>query len=251
MNELLERSISFCKRNGSTILTFGATVGVIATGVTTAKAVPKALKKLDEIKQDKGEELTLIDEAKVIIPYYILPVSIGFGTIMCIFGVNAINKKIQANMSSMYLLLHEQFSKYRHQVIDIYGEEADQKIRDQIVRLNGEFHIIDVDYPDQKMMFRDHFSNRYFEMYERELMDAEYHMNRNFVLRGEASLNEFYEFLGLEPTDYGETHGWTVENADYYWIDFVHEPVKRRDGSVYYEVYSYQKPEEDWCWSEK
>jgi hypothetical protein len=32
---------------------------------------------------------------------------------------------------------------------------------------------------------------------------AEYHLNRNYILRGEAVINELYEFLGLEPTDWG------------------------------------------------
>ena len=34
-------------------------------------------------------------------------------------------------------------------------------------------------------------------------------------------LNEFYKFLGLETTDYGDTVGWDV-CSEIYWIDFSH-----------------------------
>ncbi len=60
-------------------------------------------------------------------------------------------------------------------------------------------------------------------------MDAEYHLNRNFVLRGVASLNEFYAFLGLPETRYGDEVGWTVADG-YSWIDFEHRLVSRDDG---------------------
>ena len=50
---------------------------------------------------------------------------------------------------------------------------------------------------------------------------AEYNLNRNYILRGCASLNEFYEFLGLEPKDYGDVLGWTVYE-EIFWIDFNH-----------------------------
>ena len=67
--------------------------------------------------------------------------------------------------------------------------------------------------------------------YEREIIDAEYHLNRNFVLRGYAPLNEFYEFLGLPKTEYGEMVGWTISDG-YYWIDFEHRLISRDDGGA-------------------
>ena len=59
-------------------------------------------------------------------------------------------------------------------------------------------------------------------------------MNRNLSLRGEVSLNEFYEFLGLTPIDGGDDIGW---NMDYMmtgcgalWLDFENEYTKIEDG---------------------
>ena len=92
-------------------------------------------------------------------------------------------------------------------------------IRTHMVRNHANFHSLDDPGPDQKMLFYEEYSERYFERYEREIMDAEYHLNRNFVLCGYASLNDFYEFLGLEPTELGEEVGWTTDDG-IQWVDF-------------------------------
>ena len=60
-------------------------------------------------------------------------------------------------------------------------------------------------------------------------------VNRNFVMRGYASLNEFYEFLGLPQTDYGESVGWSIDDG-YCWIDFEHRLISRDDGGT--DIYS-------------
>ena len=68
-------------------------------------------------------------------------------------------------------------------------------------------------------MFYDEYGDRFFETTLEQVISAEYHLNRNFILRGYTTLNELYDFLGLEPTDYGDTVGWAVED-ELYWIDF-------------------------------
>ena len=74
------------------------------------------------------------------------------------------------------------------------------------------YHQIGLDTPDEKVIFYDEISGESITCYEREIMDAEYHLNRNFVMRGYASLNEFYEFLGLPQTERGEELGWTMSD---------------------------------------
>ena len=53
-----------------------------------------------------------------------------------------------------------------------------------------------------------------------QVLLAEYHVNRNMALGALILLNDFYEFLGLERTEYGGEVGWYV-NDDYIWIDFI------------------------------
>ena len=58
MNKMLFKSKMFLKSNSSTILTCIGGVGVVATVVTAVKATPKALIRIEEAKEEKGEELT-------------------------------------------------------------------------------------------------------------------------------------------------------------------------------------------------
>ena len=58
MNKLVCKTKWFLKRNGSTILTIGGAAGVIATAVVAVKETPKALYLLEQVREEKGEELT-------------------------------------------------------------------------------------------------------------------------------------------------------------------------------------------------
>ena len=88
------------------------------------------------------------------------------------------------------------------------------------------------------VLFYDAWSERYFESTIEQVITAEYHINRNFVLRGYTVLNELYDFLGLEPTDYGSKLGWAVED-DILWLDFNHRKTLLDDGL---EVYIIETP---------
>ena len=57
MNNLLSKSQTFLKRNSSTILTCVGAVGVVATTVTAVRATPKAMRLIEQGKEEKGAEL--------------------------------------------------------------------------------------------------------------------------------------------------------------------------------------------------
>lgn len=79
------------------------------------------------------------------------------------------------------------------------------------------------------------------------MTDAFYHMNRDFVLNGEVSLNDFYSFLpGLDFTPEGDMLGWCAEYLgnewEYYWIDFNYTRQTTDDGLEVYYVTAFQEP---------
>ncbi|MCD8119697.1 MAG: DUF6353 family protein [Lachnospiraceae bacterium] len=219
------------KRNSSTILTCIGAVGVVATAVSTALVTPKVTQKLSKTKKEKRRKLTKTETFLIAAPNYIPAVAIGAGTILCIFAANTLNQKHQAGLTSAYALLNESYKDYRKTLIDLHGEEIDEEVRQAMLRECCDYHQLHVDSPDNKAIFLEPISGETIEAYEREIMDAEYHMNRNYILRGYASLNEFYEFLGLPKTDYGDELGWCcMDEID--WIDFEHHEVSRDDGGT-------------------
>ena len=223
------------RRNSSTILTCIGAVGVVVTAVMAVRATPKALKLLEEATDEKGEELTTLEVIKTAAPVYIPPVIVGASTLACLFGANVLSQKSQASLASAYALLDNYHKEYRKTLIKLHGEEADIEVRNEMARTYCGYHHIGIDVPDGKFMFYDEISGDTITAYEREIMDAEYHLNRNFTMRGYATYNEFRHFLGLPPTDYGEEIGWAVCDG-YTWIDFEHRLITQDDGGP--DIYS-------------
>lgn len=242
MSNFMNASIRFIKKNSSTILTVVATVGVVATSVTTAKSALKAADILESKKEKKGEELTKTEKIKAMAPSFIFPVAIGASTIACIVGANILNKRQQAALVSAYAMIDNSYRLYQNKVKELYGEETHNNVIDSIAKEDvKDVHIInapgvistyhqELDEEDMSdpRLFYDAFSERYFETTFEKVLLAEYHLNRNYILRGCAALNEFYEFLGLEPKDYGDVLGWTVYE-EIFWIDFNHRKMNIGD----------------------
>lgn len=251
MEGLLNHAQRFVKRNSSTILTCAGGVGVVATSVMAVKATPKAMKLLEEAKKEKGDELTKMETVKVVGPTYIPTIITGTATLACIFGANVLNKRQQAALMSAYALLDTKYKEYKSKVKEIYGEEAHQEIVNKImiekaedVYVHSECLCASCDLSTEEndgepKLFYDEHSNRYFEATIEQVIQAEYHLNRNFTLRGYVYLNEFYEFLGVETTDYGSVLGWAVNDDEIYWVDFNHRKVIMDDGL---EVYIIETP---------
>lgn len=229
LRKAINKTELFLRKNASTILTCIGAVGVIATTVTAVKATPKAMELVEAAKDEKGEDLTKLETVIAATPAYIPSAVMGVATIGCIFSANVLNKQKQASITSAYALLDNYHKRYRGKLIELHGKEADIEIRDAMAREHYDFHQLHLDVPDEKVIFYDEISGESIVCYEREIMDAEYHLNRNFTMRGYASLNEFYEFLGMPQTDYGEEMGWSMTSG-FTWIDFEHRLFSRDDG---------------------
>lgn len=228
---------NFWHRNASTILTCLGGVGVAVTAYTAIKATPKATKLIEEAEKEKGEELTTVESIRVAGKVYIPTVITGVATVACIFGANALNKRQQAALMSAYALLDTSYKEYVYHVKDIYGEDAHREIMEAIaaekaenVGIHAPGYVSNNDlYLDDQCgemrLFYEEYGQRFFEATLEQVISAEYHLNRNYTLRGYTVLNELYDFLGLEPTEYGSELGWANYDDGMAWIDFNHREI--------------------------
>lgn len=143
-----------------TVLTCAAAAGVVGTAVLTAKATPKALDLLHRAEEEKQEELTLVEKIKVTAPAYIPAILAGASTIICIFGANGLNKKQQASLASAYALLDRSYREYVEKTKEMYGEESDAYVRQEIVKDHNEE--LEFDIPEDEQLFFDFNSYQYF-----------------------------------------------------------------------------------------
>lgn len=224
---------TFLKKHSSTILTCLGGVGVVVTVVTAVKATPKALVVLEEVKEEKGTDLTIMEKVRVAGPVYIPTVLFGVGTLACIFGATILNHRKQASLIGAYTLLDTTFSEYKDKVLELYGNEADREVKNEIAK--DHYEIANVKSPsDDKQLFYDEFSQRYFEATLEEVLRAEYALNRMISVEYGVYLNDFYDLLGIDEVDYGNYLGWMdcqlVEDTWYSWLDFIHTKVVMDDG---------------------
>lgn len=232
MNNLLLCTKSFLSRNASTILTCVGGVGVVATSIMAVKATPKATRLLEEAKEEKGENLTKFEVVKTAAPVYIPAIVTGVATIACIFGANALNQRKQASLMSAYALLDSSYKNFKMKVEELYGEGAIAEVRKEIVK--DQYEREDVSVEDDKLLFYDEFSERYFNATMADVLRAEYEINKKISLWGGAFLNEFYEWLDIPPVDYGTVLGWSTGSlmGETWgnWLDFDHKKVVMDDG---------------------
>lgn len=242
----------FCRRHGSTVLSVAGGVGVVLTAITAVKATPKALESLEEAKKEKNDELTTIEKIKIAGPKYIPTILIGTGTIACIFGANITNKRHQAALVSAYTLIDSSFKEYKQKLKELYGEETHNKIVDAIAvekvdrdwGVSGSYFGESCDLANEEacgdpVLFYEENSGRYFESTIEQVLNAMYHINRNYTLRGYVYLNEYFEFLGLEGNDYGSVMGWAPTDEGEYWLEYNCRKTVLDDGL---EVYILETP---------
>ena len=143
-----------------------------------------------------------------------------------------LNKRQQASLISAYTLLDNSYREYREKVNELYGEDADREVQNEIVKDKyDEYEIADL---NGKQLYYDMFSERYFEATPEQVLSAEYEINKKISTWGGAELNEFYIALDIPPVDYGNYLGWSVgtlmDMSWESWLDFDKEKVVMDDG---------------------
>lgn len=228
-------------KNASTILTCLAAGGLVATAVLTAQAAVSAKDACEQAKADKdGEDLTTLEAVTIAAKEYLPAVAVGAGTMICLFSANALSRRQQAALTSAYAALEGAYRGYREKVKQIMGPGTDHMVERAMEQEKQEFEDGDKPPWDAIQTFylqyylKDDKVPMFFESTMEQVLQAEYELNRSFVLGMSATLNEFLELLGLDLTPEGETIGWDQYIGEahygYRWIDFEHRHFKTDDG---------------------
>lgn len=221
----------FLRKHSSTILTVAGAGGVVATSVLAVKATPKALGLLEEAKNEKGDDLTPIEVVKAAWKPYIPAVIVGTSTIVCIFGINYLSTKNQASLMSAYALLDSSYKEYRNKVNELYGEEADLNVKQEITRSKIRE---DMEPDETEEWFFDFQSVQFFKSTMDKVLRAESEFLERLHERGYACLNEYYDLLGIPNILEGYQLGWCdMEAIDPYGceeLEFSYNKVIRDDG---------------------
>ena len=251
--KLTKTCAKFLRRHGGTILAVLASAGVVATAVETSKATIKAQKLIEmntvlpNREDDSEPAYTPVQKVKDCWKFYLPAAILGGGTIACILGSNALNKKQIASLTAAYMALGKTYQEYRRMTVDRYGADVDKDILADVHTSKEDFVKMT---SEEKLLCYDPLSKRYFHATEAELLTAFYEANHDFVVNGYIALNDFYGYLGLDFIPELDGQGWSVdymcEMWDNTWIHFSYAKQHTDDGLEVYYVTAFEEPIEDY-----
>lgn len=238
----------FCKENKGLLLTIG---GCVAMVMTTGLSIRAGMKIADILKDEESDTKT---KRKEIVKESVIP-AVGLVTAVSLVGMgSASDRRLISELVDKCMVSGLVFSNYRQEVIKRYGKEVDADILNTVCG-NPEYHCLDnSDIPDVMSRWLIDFGIEELPLYEikayeRDIIHAEYHFNRNYVIGyGDACINQFLYFFGLQEegkdvrADICESYGWTAANETYF-VDFIHEKIDSRDDIPTYKIYPLFAPE--------
>lgn len=224
------------------ILSSAGAVGVVATAVLAVKATPKAQKLIRERSMRKEEALTAAEKVQAAWKCYIPAAGAALGTIFCITGASILSRKQQASIMSAYALTDTAFRKYKSKVKELFGDDTHEKVMSSIAAETSDYspitaevccELTSLDFgeneDEDEKLFYDAFSMRYFNSTVSHVLQAEYHLNRNYALGADVSVNDFYKFLGISDIEGGDKLTWNAPEP-ICWIEFNHTQTVTDDG---------------------
>ena len=197
------------------LLAMAATGGVVTTGVMAYRAGIKAEHILIKRESEKGESLTIEEKVTSTWKVWLPPVVSGGLTIAAIVGSTVISEKRRAALAGLYAISEAALKEYQDKAEEVVGAKKEQEIRDRVNRAA----IVDGTHmPSQDLMeagsvlVQDRLSGRVFMSSAQHIRAAACEINER-IQGGDmcASLNEFYDEIGLDECELGQECGWNLD----------------------------------------
>lgn len=220
------------------ILTGVGIAGMLATTVMAVKATPKALECIDKeidrqnkelIREAKENGYNVCPQVSVLKPVEMIKVTwkcyipaavTGVTSIACLIGASSVNARRNAALATAYNVTRTALTEYKDKVVETIGEKKEHAIRENIAKDKIENDPVtnkEVIMTDKgNTLCYDAHSGRYFYSDIDTIKRAITKINRTLVTSSEmyASLNDFYNEIGLEPTKIGYDLGWNIDDGE-------------------------------------
>lgn len=206
-------------RHAPEVLTGFGIAGMFTAVIFAVRATPKAVKIIEERETEKGEELTKAETVQTAWRCYIPTAAACLGAVICFISANAVHAKRSAALTAAYALSESALLEYRQKVIDTVGEKKEEIIHTAVVQDK-----IDKTHPAKSEVIItgngdtlcfDAFAGRYFHSDKAKIDRAVNELNRMILSDDFASLNDFYDLIGLKHTELGDSLGWNSKHRGY------------------------------------
>lgn len=217
----------FWNKHSSTIMTGAGIIFSVASTVLAVKVTPKAVKLYNEAKENNESNAKCIAKATTV---YLPVIGTEVASIIC--NVSSHRRSRTQYFSTLAALAgaKEYIATLEGNIKKHEGEERLMDIRRTTIHDHPDYN--GSSDPNAKLFYLrygPYKEGQYFESTLEDVAYAMYHFNRNFILKGSASLNDLLRMFTLEEVPYGEDYGWDqyIGEAEYgyKWVDFVEDEV--------------------------
>lgn len=218
LNDIARQLSRKAVENAPVIATSVALVSAGTSVVLAARAGTKAEKVIERerrirLRMDK-DPMDRKDKFKLAWRYYV-PTAVSL--VVCLTSVvflNRVGERRVASVAAAAAVAERMFTEYRDKVEERQGSEWTQEIRDELAQEHVEERPPSTEtiiLSDGDVLCLDGFSGRYFNSSRESLREAVNDLNRTILNDGYASLSEFYEIIGLDPTTVSDHVGWNSD----------------------------------------
>lgn len=235
--------------NAPTITTAIGVVGTITTSILAAKAGFSSAEKLQRDERIRRVRdlppATTMEKVKLTWTEYIPPAVVGGITVAAIFSTNRIHRNRAAALAAAYSLSEKTLFEYRQKIAERFNSSQEQAAYDDMkqdrVRKNPNDKEIIISDTGEVLCYDD-LTGRYFKSSMENLRKAVNDINQLILNGGYASVSEFYDRIGLEPTAISEELGWTSDNM----LEVTYSTVLSKDNRPCISISFRSKPVRDY-----
>lgn len=237
---LFKRAGKVAAENSPAILTALGVSGTLTTAYLAAKAAFQSVDVLREaedakeaeflgttlqiveeepevegIKRISYEPLTTQEKVEAVWKLYAPAAASAALTIAAIILAARVQERRNAALLSAYTTVEKSYQEYRAKNVETLGKKKEQDLRDKLAQESvdreppGSTEIYIMEHGN--ILCRDAYSGRYFDSTHEKVQKAEIAINYQILNEDYASLTDFWDILGLDPTKGSDNLGWTTE----------------------------------------
>lgn len=206
------------------ILTGIGIAGMITSVFLAGKATVKAVRiadGLDHIDRNTYDVVspTKKEVIKACWKLYIPAALTATASTACLIGASSVNLKRNAAITAAYKLSETALAEYKDAVVETIGEKKEKVVKEKVAKKQIEKKPLNsgnVIVTDRgSVLFFDPISARYFKSDMNTIKSAENAINKSILssaFTDGASLNDFYDEIGIPHSSVGDDMGWNVDN---------------------------------------
>lgn len=200
--------------------------GLIFSTVWAVRATFKASKAIKDYKDSKQIDKVTPKEAFKLTWKFYWPVAASTVlSVPCIIAGNRVSSKRYAALATAYTISEAALQEYQDTTREIVGDKKAKQIQESIdakkvdETYKGGNQIIITG--NGESLFFEPLSGRYFKGNWNDISKAANELNADALsnMSGQITLNEWFNKLGLEDTDIGDTLGWELNSDPHNLID--------------------------------